>query len=278
MTSEEKEILLPINGFENYRASNLGYIYNTTRKGKTYPIKLKNILANGTLRVSLRKNGKTYQFPVTRLIAKCFVKNPLNYDNVKHLDENSLNNNAKNLYWTCNKKEPYEISENTITCARCLQTKYDSVFKESKNGKILFRNKCAECMYQIRKEKYGHKFSEYRTRQHFNEKTTLDGRASLMFYRCKRRSRVDKKDFNLSKDDILKLISYMKCSKTGIDLIIDANLNNPYAPSVDRIDNSKGYTLDNIQVVCSIYNYCKNQFSDEDVSNFMQLFYKNKFK
>ena len=42
----------------------------------------------------------------------------------------------------------------------------------------------------------------------------------------------------------------------------------PFRPSIDRVDNSRGYTLDNIRIVWYIENICRNKFSDEDVAEF----------
>ena len=42
----------------------------------------------------------------------------------------------------------------------------------------------------------------------------------------------------------------------------------PFVPSIDRIDSSRGYTKDNIQVVCWIYNRCKADNTHEDVIKF----------
>lgn len=39
---------------------------------------------------------------------------------------------------------------------------------------------------------------------------------------------------------------------------------NPFAPSVDRIDNSRGYTIDNVQIVQSAYNRGKNDGEEID--------------
>ena len=53
--------------------------------------------------VGLRKNSKTYNFSIHRLVATHFVPNPNNYPIINHKDENNLNNRADNLEWCTHK-------------------------------------------------------------------------------------------------------------------------------------------------------------------------------
>jgi hypothetical protein len=73
----------------------------------------------------------------------------------------------------------------------------------------------------------------------------------------------------------------MNCAATGIPLQLNASTEyhkNPYAPSLDRKDSDKGYTLDNIQIVCTWYNMMKNEWSDKDVREFVLIAYRSMFK
>lgn len=45
--------------------------------------------------------------------------------------------------------------------------------------------------------------------------------------------------------------------------------------SLDRIDNSKGYIKGNVRYVAIIANYCRNNFSDNEVKLFCEAVYKN---
>lgn len=275
-----KEILIPIKGFSRYRISNLGNVFNTKPQNKSpYPLKLKPQNTNGsTLCVTLRSEGVSKQLKIPRLVASHFIKNPQNFKYVKHIDGDFRNNRIDNLIWTNNKKESIIYSENLIKCSDCHQNKFDTSFRDILKGKVSFRSICAECLYKKRKEKYGNKFKSYRDRQHFIEKTTLSGRANLLFNRCKRRARVDSIELDISKEDIIQALSSEKCEITGIPFVLENSLMHPYSPSIDRILNEKGYVKGNIQAVCMIYNYCKNQFKEEDVDDFIKSFYNNKFK
>lgn len=65
-----------------------------------------------------------------------------------------------------------------------------------------------------------------------------------------------------------------RCAKTGIALqLVCPHTDTTYSafsPSFDRINSSLGYTCENTQVVCLMYNSAKNRFSDEDVSKFAE--------
>lgn len=67
---------------------------------------------------------------------------------------------------------------------------------------------------------------------------------------------------------------------TGVRLtILESGKNyltrNPNSPSLDKIDPHKGYTRDNVRLVCWWYNVSKQQFSDEEVIRYCQLVIQN---
>lgn len=63
------------------------------------------------------------------------------------------------------------------------------------------------------------------------------------------------------------------CPRTGLPFRL-GKTGSSYAdrdiqtPSVDKIDPSKGYTKDNVQIVCWGYNVAKQRFTDEEVLEF----------
>jgi hypothetical protein len=66
------------------------------------------------------------------------------------------------------------------------------------------------------------------------------------------------------------------CPRTGIKFkkLLQANSDysnrDPWSPSVDKIDPTKGYTKDNVQIVSWWYNVSKQQFTDDEVLEFCQ--------
>ncbi len=170
------------------------------------------------------------------------------------------------------KIEVQNLVKNNFTreCKQCKQSKCISKFPRKlnkKNNKYYYEHRCENCRYKHKVENYN--VLEYTKTYRKKVESTIEGRASLMRNRCKQRAKRYGYEFNLSKDMIISKLEKGVCEVTNIPLVITSLDYNPYAPSVDRIDSSKGYTDDNVQVTCMIYNLCKNQFTSEQVDDFI---------
>jgi hypothetical protein len=65
----------------------------------------------------------------------------------------------------------------------------------------------------------------------------------------------------------------MKCEATGIDLVLEVDQtveHSAFRPSVDRIDNKKGYTKENCRITSVIFNKAKCDYNDDDVIKMAQ--------
>lgn len=71
-------------------------------------------------------------------------------------------------------------------------------------------------------------------------------------------------EFNLDWDDFRTRIMKGYCEVSGLPFDLDV-VGTPWAPSVDRIDSSKGYTNDNVQYVCRMLNHMKGAATMDDV-------------
>lgn len=93
------------------------------------------------------------------------------------------------------------------------------------------------------------------------------GRASHLLSNAKRRAKAKGIPFNLTKEWMAEQLRSGECPRTGCEFDYDpmpkAGEHNPFAPSIDRIDSSKGYTMDNTQIVIWGYNTAKHTWSDE---------------
>ena len=95
-------------------------------------------------------------------------------------------------------------------------------------------------------------------------------RINLIFKVLKAGAKRRKIPFVLSKSDIANLVEKQnwKCGRTGIPLDLSVGgpgKRMPFGPSIDRINSNLGYEPGNIQLVCLLYNFCKNEFTDADV-------------
>lgn len=79
----------------------------------------------------------------------------------------------------------------------------------------------------------------------------------------------------LTKDDLLGMYLDQdgRCALSGIEMLVEcgAGTRNDIKPSVDRIDSSKGYLLDNVHIVCAIVNIMKNDLSKARFVNLCKL-------
>lgn len=78
----------------------------------------------------------------------------------------------------------------------------------------------------------------------------------------KANARKRKGSIKLSGDDVLNTYKLQgeRCALTNT--VLDVN-DKWWRPSLDRIDSSKGYTIDNIRVVAWIVNHCRGNLNDE---------------
>lgn len=100
-------------------------------------------------------------------------------------------------------------------------------------------------------------------------------------YRAASKSRSGRTmEFDLTPDYIQDLFnkSNGKCALTGIAFDMQLGKHrkrNPYRPSVDRIDSTKGYIQGNIQIVLSIVNTMRLDYSDDVITNVIKEWSKN---
>lgn len=99
-----------------------------------------------------------------------------------------------------------------------------------------------------------------RKRQEF-----LRGYVKHMINNAKRRAEEKGISFELSEDDI---IIPDKCPILEVPLVVGTKGDYEYSPSIDRVDNSLGYTKDNIMIISKKANSMKNSASPTELKMF----------
>lgn len=88
-----------------------------------------------------------------------------------------------------------------------------------------------------------------------------------MLQRAKSRSRSSGREFDLKISDI---IIPDICPILGIKLVVNSGRSGAYrsSPSLDRVDNMRGYTSDNIQVISQLANAMKCHATNTELRSF----------
>lgn len=87
--------------------------------------------------------------------------------------------------------------------------------------------------------------------------------------RCKRGAKTRNIGWHLTKEDLDSIIEAQsgKCNLTNENLTYGYIPLSDYTASIDRIDSSKDYTKDNIQILHKDVNLCKQSLSQTDFIN-----------
>lgn len=104
-------------------------------------------------------------------------------------------------------------------------------------------------------------------------KQTPTGRAVRLIIDARKRAASNNLVFDLQREKIEEILKIGVCERTGIAFQFESHekfRNNPFAPSLDKVDPFGNYTHDNIKVVCFAYNIGKNQFSHDEFVEFCQ--------
>jgi len=94
--------------------------------------------------------------------------------------------------------------------------------------------------------------------------------ARAMLSSARARAKYRGQSFSLKLEDFAEELAAMTCSVTGVELHWEEGVgrgnSNPWRPSLDRIDSSKGYTPENTRVVCWAYNMACGHWDDEVIA------------
>ena len=125
---------------------------------------------------------------------------------------------------------------------------------------------CVECNTQTQKENRENNREEYN--EYFRGRYTTERRRASYFKHLevelldKARTRAKRKnlEFNITKDDI---VVPEKCPV--FDEPIIKEVFNPMAPTLDRVDNTKGYVKGNVRVISKKANIMKGSLTIDDM-------------
>ncbi len=151
-------------------------------------------------------------------------------------------------------------------CRKCGIEKTFSEFHKSKTKKYGINSICKVCAteashiyYLKHADAISAKVSVYRKSYIPRHTREIDSRLKYLCTKAKNRN----KEFSLVLKDLLDVFEVQQglCAYTKLPLL--AAINQFNTVSLDRIDSSKGYHKDNIQLVCAAINKMKQEYTEE---------------
>lgn len=138
------------------------------------------------------------------------------------------------------------MTEPELECSRCKETKLASEFYKRGNRNVRGKGRHSLCKLCFRAEVF-----EYRR--------TSEGIRKNLLVRAKIRGKRFGVEATITLNDI---VLPEVCPILGIPLAVGVS---GHAPSLDRIDNTKGYVPGNVQVISEKANRMKNDASPTDL-------------
>jgi len=136
---------------------------------------------------------------------------------------------------------------------------YNKLTNVDKNGYVYEIWETEAVFYKRQTER------KIQSREH---RASPEGRAHHMIGNCKSSAKRRNIHFDLTAKDIAPAVEAGQCQLTGLPFDFNPPKGkgfNPYAPSVDRIDNNKGYVASNVRVVLWAVNSALSESSDEEM-------------
>ncbi len=174
-------------------------------------------------------------------------------------------------------------------CPKCKIIKQTNEFRNNKRNKDGKTTYCKDCLYVIMKTYRQNNLAKVALRRSKWRKSN----PNIEKIACKKWRTKYYKNFsnylhrllkhtNKSKQHIctithkylidLLLQQDYKCAISKVELLHEKR--NLQSVSIDRIDSSKGYIEGNIQLVCRTMNLAKNNYSNSEMLNFIELIKK----
>jgi len=157
----------------------------------------------------------------------------------------------------------------TKPCNRCLVDKPVSEFSKNSSSKDGLQYRCRACdlAYQNeRRAKNQDSLARYHRDYQKERRKNFDYRLQMLVNASKQRARLHQREHSISVEDVKAIYpADGKCPIFGVTLAFNKAGFRDDSPSIDRIDSSKGYTRDNIQVISWKANRIKGAASLEDL-------------
>lgn len=142
-------------------------------------------------------------------------------------------------------------------CTACDEVKRLSEFHGLNAKRENVQSQCKRCT-ALRQTADRHRNPEKANSRQRKYYRTPSGYASKLCGSSKLSAKKHRREWDLDVVNICERVERGVCEVTGIPFKFGAE--SPWKPSIDRIDNTRGYVQDNVQIVVVLYNYAKHMF------------------
>jgi hypothetical protein len=157
----------------------------------------------------------------------------------------------------------------TKICSQCKEEKLPTEFSLNNAAKDRLQYKCRACdiKYQThRREDNKDEHLEYSRKYQRNRRLDFEYRLQMLINASKQRARLNDREHDINVEDIKAIYPVDGCCPIfGLKLEFNGAGFRDSSPSIDRIDSTKGYTQDNIQVISWKANRIKGAASLQDL-------------
>lgn len=161
------------------------------------------------------------------------------------------------------------LVQSTKVCNKCKQEKLVSEFSINNKAKDRLQYRCRVCdvQYQAqRRQANKEQFSKYSRKYQKTRRQNFEYRLRMLLNASKQRAREKNRQHEITIEDIKAIYPNNGCCPIfGLKLEFNGSGFRDNSPSIDRIDSTKGYTRDNIQIISWKANRIKGSASLQDL-------------
>ena len=201
-----------------------------------------------------------------------------------------MQNQLKQICWKCKTPKPLtsefyykdsiQKSGFQKACKECQKErnkKYNSEHREyfKQKGKEKYHKEDNPARYQKTKANYLKRKDDWYK--------SIRGRLYDLLESARTRAKKNNLPIDIDLEFLLELYQQQnkQCVLTGIEFELKRTESKktkytPFGPSIDKIDHTKGYTKDNVRLVCVMVNLSLNTFGDECFDKMCEAYIKNK--
>jgi hypothetical protein len=141
-----------------------------------------------------------------------------------------------------------------------------------------WRQYCSKCHSKTSHQARSKRREEYNAQIALRRRTDPKFKAYEVWKSARDRASKKGIEFSLSRSKVERAILGGLCEVTGLafDMALKNKNQGSLSPSIDKIDPRKGYTDDNCQIVCWLYNRAKGDGSHDEVMILVEALHARK--